>query len=75
MTPGYRLTANAPLRDRNTFGVQASAPWLIEVDDASALAEVMALRQVAESESLVIGGGSNLLVAGEAPGAAKSRTS
>ena len=69
MTPGYRLTANAPLRDRNTFGVQASAPWLIEVDDASALAEVMALPQVAESESLVIGGGSNLLFAGDAPGA------
>ena len=43
MTPGYRLTANAPLRDRNTFGVQASAPWLVEVDDASALGEVMAL--------------------------------
>lgn len=69
MTPGYRLTANAPLRDRNTFGVQASAPWLVEVDDASALAEVMALPQVAESESLVIGGGSNLLFAGDAPGA------
>ena len=69
MTPGYRLTANAPLRDRNTFGVQASAPWLIEVDDASALGEVMALPQVAESESLVIGGGSNLLFAGDAPGA------
>ena len=69
MTPGYRLTANAPLRDRNTFGVQASAPWLVEVDDASALGEVMALPQVAESESLVIGGGSNLLFAGDAPGA------
>ncbi|UOV05864.1 UDP-N-acetylmuramate dehydrogenase [Pseudoxanthomonas sp. F37] len=69
MTPGYRLTANAPLRDRNTFGVQALAPWLIEVDDASALAEVLALPQVADAESLVIGGGSNLLFAGDAPGA------
>ena len=31
MTPGYRLTANAALRDRNTFGVPATAPWLVAV--------------------------------------------
>jgi len=69
MTQGYRLTANASLRDRNTFGVPAMAPWLIEVDDASALADVLALPQVVGSDSLVIGGGSNLLFAGDAPGA------
>ncbi|MFT3668027.1 MAG: UDP-N-acetylmuramate dehydrogenase [Pseudoxanthomonas sp.] len=69
MTQGYRLTANASLRDRNTFGVPAMAPWLVEVDDASALADVLALPQVAGTDSLVIGGGSNLLFAGDAPGA------
>lgn len=69
MTQGYRLTANASLRDRNTFGVPAMAPWLIEVDDAAALADVLALPQVAGTDSLVIGGGSNLLFAGDAPGA------
>ena len=69
MTPGYRLTANAALRDRNTFGVPATAPWLVEVDDVAALEEVLALPQVTDAETLVIGGGSNLLFAGDAPGA------
>jgi len=69
MTQGYRLTARASLRDRTTFGVPATAPWLIEVDDTAALPEVLALPQVTDAESLVIGGGSNLLFAGDAPGA------
>ncbi len=69
MTSGYRVTANAPLRARTTFGVPARAPWLIEVDDAAALDEVLALPQVAGAEPLIIGGGSNLLFAGDAPGA------
>ena len=68
MTPGYRVTANASLRERTTFGVPARAPWLVEVDDADALDEVLALPQVAEGDTLVIGGGSNLLFAGDAPG-------
>lgn len=69
MTVGYRITENASLRERTTFGVPARAPWLIEVDDAAALDEVLALPQVVEGETLVIGGGSNLLFAGDAPGA------
>ncbi|PZQ29926.1 MAG: UDP-N-acetylenolpyruvoylglucosamine reductase, partial [Stenotrophomonas acidaminiphila] len=69
MTPGYRITANASLRERTTFGVPARALWLIEVDDAAALDEVLALPQVLEGDTLVIGGGSNLLFAGDAPGA------
>lgn len=69
MTPGYRVTAHASLRERTTFGVPARAPWLIEVDDAAALDEVLALPQATENTPLVIGGGSNLLFAGDAPGA------
>ncbi|KRA44478.1 UDP-N-acetylmuramate dehydrogenase [Pseudoxanthomonas sp. Root630] len=69
MTQGYRLTAHAPLRGRTTFGVPATAPWLIDVDDTAALPDVLALPQVTGAESLVIGGGSNLLFAGDAPGA------
>ena len=69
MTTGYRITANASLRERTTFGVPARAPWLIEVEDAAALDDVLALPQVVESDTLVIGGGSNLLFAGDAPGA------
>ena len=40
MTPGYRIIANASLRERTTFGVPARAPWLIEVDDAAAHGEL-----------------------------------
>lgn len=69
MTIGYRVTANASLRERTTFGVPARAPWLIEVDDVAALDTVFALPPVVDGESLVIGGGSNLLFAGDAPGA------
>lgn len=69
MTTGYRINANASLRERTTFGVPARAPWLIQVDDAAALDEVLALPQVVGAEPLIIGGGSNLLFAGDAPGA------
>ncbi len=69
MSAGYRLTKNAPLLGRNTFGVAATAPWLVEVDDARALPEVLALPQVAQAPALVIGGGSNLLFAGDPEGA------
>lgn len=69
MTTGYRITPNASLRERTTFGVPARAPWLIEIDDAAALDEVFTLPQVVDGEPLVIGGGSNLLFAGDAPGA------
>ncbi|CAN7259529.1 UDP-N-acetylmuramate dehydrogenase [Pseudoxanthomonas sp. LjRoot143] len=69
MTDGYRITQNASLRERTTFGVPARAPWLIDVDDAAALDEVLALPQVVEGGTLVIGSGSNLLFAGDAPGA------
>ena len=69
MTSGYRVTANASLRARTTFGVPARAPWLIEIDDATALDEVLALPEVAGVEPLIIGGGSNLLFAGDAAGA------
>ena len=58
-----RLLADAPLRHRNTFGIAATAPWLAEVDDPRALPEV--LRDPRLHDALVIGGGSNLLFAGD----------
>ncbi|MEL1264814.1 UDP-N-acetylmuramate dehydrogenase [Pseudoxanthomonas putridarboris] len=69
MTPAFRLTANTPLQARNTFGVAATAPWLVEIHDAAALPDVLALPQVAQAPALVIGGGSNLLFAGDPEGA------
>ncbi|MGH8063260.1 MAG: UDP-N-acetylmuramate dehydrogenase [Pseudoxanthomonas sp.] len=61
----WRLIANADLQSRNTFGVAARAPWLVEVEDAGALGEVLALPELKDSVTFVLGGGSNLLFAGD----------
>ncbi|AXK72280.1 UDP-N-acetylmuramate dehydrogenase [Lysobacter sp. TY2-98] len=67
--PGVRITRDADLRGLNTFGVDARAPWLVEVDDASRLADVFAVAPLAGTTPLVLGGGSNVLFvdAPEAP--------
>ncbi len=60
-----RRIERAPLRMRNTFGVDASAGLLIETDDTDDLPALFANELAGESphapELLVIGGGSNLL--------------
>src|SRR3546814_685370 len=70
MTDGYRLERDADLTTRNTFGVPARAPLLAEVDDAAALPQLFAdgIVDVADPALLVLGGGSNLLFASDAPG-------
>lgn len=70
MTDGYRLARDADLGTRNTFGVSARAPVLIEVDDAAMLPRLFAegIVDAADPALLVLGGGSNLLFAGDAPG-------
>jgi UDP-N-acetylmuramate dehydrogenase len=69
MSPPWQLLENAPLKARNTFGIAATAPWLVEVHDSAALPHVLALPQVVQAPPLVIGGGSNLLFAGDPAGA------
>lgn len=61
---GVRRTENADLRTRNTFGVRAHAPLLLEVDDADALPEIFG-RGWADTGSMVLGSGSNLLFAAD----------
>ncbi len=70
MSPGYRVARDADLTPRNTFGVAARAPLLVEVDDAAALPRVFAdgVAGLADASLLVLGGGSNLLFAGDPPG-------
>ena len=68
----FRIAENAPLRSRNTFGVEANAPWLVEIAEARALPQVFALPQLQAAPPLLLGGGSNLLFAGDAPGAVLS---
>lgn len=69
MSPNVRIVRDAPLRSRNTFGVAARAPWLVSVDDAAALPEALAAPPLREGIALAIGGGSNLLFAGDPDGA------
>ena len=65
MNQRWRVTADADLRLRNTFGVAARAPWLVEVNDSHALGEVLALPELQGIAPLVLGGGSNLLFAAD----------
>jgi UDP-N-acetylmuramate dehydrogenase len=74
VTDAVRITRDADLTRRNTFGVAARAPWLIEVDDAARLPDVFARPELHGAAPLVLGGGSNLLFAGDAPGAVLALT-
>ncbi len=56
-----RRIERAPLRTRNTFGVEASAGLLIETDDADDLPALFS-NEFAGNSPLVLGGGSNLLI-------------
>jgi UDP-N-acetylmuramate dehydrogenase len=68
MSPSFRILLNASLRNRNTFRVEARAPRLVDVDDARCLPEIAATVCSDEGPPMVLGGGSNLLFAGD-PGA------
>jgi UDP-N-acetylmuramate dehydrogenase len=68
MTDAIRIARDAPLQSRNTFGVAATAPVLVEVADSTALPALLADRDFGGELSLVLGGGSNLLFAGNPQG-------
>ena len=59
---GVRRTENADLHTRNTFGVHAHTPVLLEVEHAEVLPELFE-RGWADTRTMVLGGGSNLLFA------------
>ncbi len=70
MIPDVRIVRDAPLQTRNTFGVAARAPWLVSVEDPAGLPEAFAAGPLREAGlALVLGGGSNLLFAGDPDGA------
>lgn len=66
--PAWTLTENASLKALNTFHVEASAAQLLELHDPSLLPDVLALPQVADAPLLVLGSGSNVLLAGNVDG-------
>ncbi|RDZ27984.1 UDP-N-acetylmuramate dehydrogenase [Lysobacter silvisoli] len=68
MSAAVTLRRDAALQTRNTFGVAATAPVLAEVADASRLAEALQTPELRDGIALVLGGGSNLLFAGDPEG-------
>ena len=64
----YRIVEKARLDARNTFGVAARAPMLVEVADAAALPELFGYAMLRDGPVLVLGGGSNVLFAGDPVG-------
>ncbi|MBV6418149.1 MAG: UDP-N-acetylenolpyruvoylglucosamine reductase [Steroidobacteraceae bacterium] len=66
---GYRVLENARLDARNTFGVRATTPLLVEVRDATVLPDLFGGVIPRDPSTLVLGSGSNVLFAGEPPGA------
>ncbi|MCR6495880.1 UDP-N-acetylmuramate dehydrogenase [Thermomonas sp. S9] len=67
--PGYRITEHARLDARNTFGVRARAPMLVEVSDSAVLPELFGYAMLRDPDLLILGGGSNLLLVADPPGA------
>ncbi|MCR6661984.1 MAG: UDP-N-acetylmuramate dehydrogenase [Luteimonas sp.] len=65
MSHAYTLSADADLRRRNTFGVAARAPMLAEVHAVDALPALYADPRFDARGAMVLGGGSNLLLAGD----------
>lgn len=61
--PAWSLIENAPLQPLNTFHVDAHAPRLLRVADPAALPD--ALATVADTPLLVLGSGSNVLLAAD----------
>ncbi len=69
MTMGtLRLTENASLAARNTFRVPARAELLIEARDRAALDEMFGYASLRSGPLMVLGEGSNLLLAGDPAG-------
>ena len=68
MSEMIHIQPNAPLRQRNTFGVAATAPCLVEIADARALPAALRIPPLDGGIALVLGGGSNLLFAGDPAG-------
>lgn len=58
---GWTLQANPSLHGLNTLAVHATAPWLVDVTEASALTEVVAYPPLQNHRYLPLGQGSNVL--------------
>ncbi|MHB9032868.1 MAG: UDP-N-acetylmuramate dehydrogenase [Anaerolineae bacterium] len=62
---GQRLLANEPMSRHTTFGIGGPADWLVTVRDIAELRELIQLTRAMGVPTIVIGEGSNILVADE----------
>ena len=62
------LQAAAPLRALNTLALPASATWLARIDDVRHLAALRADPRLAGRPRFILGGGSNIVLAGDFDG-------
>jgi UDP-N-acetylmuramate dehydrogenase len=57
-----QIQQNVSLKNFNTFGVEANAAWFVEINHKDELTELFLDPQWKEMKTLVLGGGSNLLL-------------
>jgi len=57
-----QIHQNVSLKNFNTFGIDANARYFVEIDHADDLVELFMDPQWKESERLILGGGSNMLL-------------
>lgn len=69
MRPAYLVTSQVALRGYNSFGVDAQAQVRVEVNDPDALPYLFSQTMLRDVPVLPMGGGSNVLLAGDPPGA------
>jgi len=66
--PPMEIRRRQPLRDLNTFGLPAIAPFLARVESSADLQEALAFARERGLPVLPLGGGSNVVLAGDPPG-------
>ncbi len=66
---GFTVQRNASLATRNTFGVDARAAWLVDLHRDAAIAAALAQPALRGAPRLLLGEGSNILLAGDFDGA------
>jgi UDP-N-acetylmuramate dehydrogenase len=57
-----QIQENVSLKNFNTFGVEANARYFVEINHKDELAELFLDPQWKQTQTLVLGGGSNLLL-------------
>jgi UDP-N-acetylmuramate dehydrogenase len=63
-----KIHENYPLKDKNTFRIDAKAKWFAEVHSENEIKEFLCLNEFKSIVKLILGGGSNILFTGDFPG-------